>query len=95
MFKFLVEELNSKPVSWYRSIACLGQAWPLHLPKELVANQMGGIMRRFWRGTQSKDTRSDPATGDSWNELCEPKGIRGLGFRRSEDTNRAVLSKAA
>ncbi|OWM78946.1 hypothetical protein CDL15_Pgr003117 [Punica granatum] len=48
---------------------------------------------RFWWGCKKEE--GSYYTPKSWESLCQPKASSGLGFRRAEDSNRAMLSKMA
>lgn len=60
------------------------------LPKN-ICSDMDGIIRRYWWSANPN------ATGfmalKSWNEICTPKAMGGLGFRKFHDFNIALISK--
>nr|XP_024930509.2 uncharacterized mitochondrial protein AtMg00310-like [Ziziphus jujuba var. spinosa] len=61
-----------------------------HLPLDLCED-LDGLVRRFWWESKSK------ATGylalKSLNDICKPKELGGLGFRKFKDLNVALLAK--
>lgn len=53
-------------------------------------NSINGLISRFWWGNLGG--RKGIALV-SWNRLCEPKDLSGLGFRSLEEFDRAMLAK--
>lgn len=77
-------------------IKSMAQAIPTYvmsfflLPKSIFAN-LDGIIKKFWWGANSNS--SDFMALKSWQEICKPKALGGLGFRRNYDFNIALISK--
>ena len=99
-FKFLQERLESKLKGWRCKalswagrntlIKSVAQALPNYtflsfdVPGS-VCNKLDAVTRRFWWNPK-KDWKS-------WDHLCLPKSLGGLGFRSSKKFNDALLAK--
>lgn len=58
-----------------------------------ICNEIDLTTRRFWWHTKiPKGQFFDPRC---WDNICQPKSIGALGFRKVEDANQAMLSKTA
>lgn len=53
--------------------------------------ELDSIMRKFWWGFPQEKSRN--FVSRVWDALCWPKEVRGLGFRKFYDYNRALISK--
>ncbi|XP_031374099.1 uncharacterized protein LOC116188763 [Punica granatum] len=62
------------------------------LPKSTLSN-IDSITKHFWWGTSKKE--GNYYAPKSWDFICQLKAISGLGFRRAEDSNKAMLSKTS
>ncbi|PKI46656.1 hypothetical protein CRG98_032998 [Punica granatum] len=107
-FQFLVDKIKSKLASWKaKTISWAGRATlinsvinntPIYtmslfrLPKSTL-NTIDQVTRRFWWGS-TKESGSYFAP-KNWESICKPKSEGGLGFRKAEDSNKAMLSKTA
>jgi hypothetical protein len=60
------------------------------LPKSFC-RKLDQCFKNFWWGFPPKKTRN--LSLKSWNSLCSPKALGGLGFRKMEDVNLALISK--
>ncbi|PKI49597.1 hypothetical protein CRG98_029987 [Punica granatum] len=107
-FQFLIDKIKGKLASWKtKALSWAGRATliksvinstPIYtmslfqLPKSTLSN-IDKVTKRFWWGT-SKEVGNYYAP-KSWDSICQPKAIGGLGFRRAIDANKAMLSKTA
>ncbi|KAH7533562.1 hypothetical protein FEM48_Zijuj04G0144400 [Ziziphus jujuba var. spinosa] len=77
-------------------IKSVAQAGPVYtmstfkIPNSLC-NEMDTAIRRFWWG--AKEGSKHYLALKSWNLLCQPKALGGLGFRKFKDFNLALLAK--
>jgi hypothetical protein len=60
------------------------------LPKS-ICNQLNRTFKNFWWGFPSSKTRNFSLK--SWNSLCNPKALGGLGLRKMKDVNLALIAK--
>jgi hypothetical protein len=49
------------------------------------------MLKNFWWGFPSEKLRN--LSLKSWNSLCSPKALGGLGLREMEEVNLALISK--
>ncbi|KAH7537930.1 hypothetical protein FEM48_Zijuj03G0145100 [Ziziphus jujuba var. spinosa] len=56
-----------------------------------VCEDLDAIVRKFW--WESKPNASGFLALKAWRDLCRPKELGGLGFRRFKDLNLAVVAK--
>uniref|UniRef100_A0A803PNP5 Reverse transcriptase n=1 Tax=Cannabis sativa TaxID=3483 RepID=A0A803PNP5_CANSA len=58
-----------------------------------TCRELDALIRKYWwTGDVSKGRFTATV---SWDNICRPKRLGGLGFRRLEDTNQALLDKLA
>jgi hypothetical protein len=60
------------------------------LPKSIYS-KLDQSFRNFWQGFPPTKTRN--LSLKSWDSLCLPKAIGGLGFRKMKYVNLALISK--
>jgi hypothetical protein len=60
------------------------------LPKTFC-RKLDQCFKNFWWGFPPKKSRN--LSLKSWNSLCSPKALGGLGFRKMEDVNLALITK--
>ena len=58
-----------------------------------VCDKMDGLARRFWWNPNKQEGRF--LAWKSWDSLCCPSSIGGLGFKKSKALNSALLAKLA
>uniref|UniRef100_A0A803PBK2 Reverse transcriptase domain-containing protein n=1 Tax=Cannabis sativa TaxID=3483 RepID=A0A803PBK2_CANSA len=58
---------------------------------QTLCDELDKILARFW-WIGNKERKHYQAY-KSWNEICQPKGCGGLGLRRLNDMNEALLAK--
>ncbi|PON52721.1 hypothetical protein TorRG33x02_307640, partial [Trema orientale] len=56
-----------------------------------TSNKIDSLLRRFWWGSNIRGN-SKPCL-KTWDSLCSPKSVGGLGIRRTADVNRALMGK--
>jgi hypothetical protein len=105
-FQFIVDRVSSKMDGWHAKT--LSQAGRLMLIKSVAAaipsyamssfllpssicSQLDRSFKNFWWGFPSSKTRN--LSLKSWNSLCIPKALGGLGLRKMKDVNLALLAK--
>ncbi|KAH7510783.1 hypothetical protein FEM48_ZijujUnG0088600 [Ziziphus jujuba var. spinosa] len=77
-------------------IRTVAQAIPIYtmstfmVPKG-VPRQMDSIIKRFWWSIKPRAKRI--LALKSWSSICKPKSVGGLGFKRFEDINTALIAK--
>jgi hypothetical protein len=105
-FKYLIDNLDSKLKGWRSRvlswasrrtlIQSVAQALPTYsfstadVPKS-VCNKLDSSIRRFW--WNPKKDKGCFMAWNSWDSLCQPKELGGLGFRLAKDFNQALLAK--
>ena len=60
------------------------------LPKSFC-RRLDQLFKNFWWGFPSEKLKN--LSLKSWNSLCSPKAMGGLGFRKMEDVNLALILK--
>lgn len=104
-FSYLKERLSQKVSGWHAKtlsqggkeimIKVVGAALPAHamsvykLPKTLIAS-LHSIMASFWWSNMEYKRKIHWM---SWDKLCLPKELGGLGFRDLECYNQALLAR--
>ncbi|PKI59227.1 hypothetical protein CRG98_020390 [Punica granatum] len=107
-FQFLIDKIKNrlaawktKALSWARRatlIRSVINSTPIYtmslfrLPKSTL-NTIDKVTRRFWWGSTKEE--GNFYAPRNWGAICQPKAKGGLGFRRAEDSNKAMLSKTA
>ncbi|KAM6583466.1 hypothetical protein CsatB_010468 [Cannabis sativa] len=107
-YKRLKESLMKRLEGWklkllsFAGRATLIQSVALSLPIYTMSSckvplttcrELDALIRKYWwTGDATKDRYHAVI---SWDKLCKPKVDGGLGFRRLEDTNQALISKLA
>ncbi|XP_060972601.1 uncharacterized protein LOC133038457 [Cannabis sativa] len=107
-FNFLKTKLHDKLEGWrLKTLSKMGRAVyvnsvALALPSYTMSTfqlptsscrEFDAIVKRFWWNGSPERKKYWAAT--SWSSLCQPKQRGGLGFRRFEDINHALLTKLA
>jgi hypothetical protein len=60
------------------------------LPKK-ICSQLDKVFKNLWWGFPPSKTRN--LSLKSWNSICTPKALGGLGMRRMKDVNLVLISK--
>jgi hypothetical protein len=60
------------------------------LPKTFC-RKLDQCFKNFWWGFSPKKSKN--LSLKSWNSLCSPKALGGLGFKKMEDVNLALITK--
>ncbi|KAL3849582.1 hypothetical protein ACJIZ3_011464 [Penstemon smallii] len=104
-FSNLIEKLSLKLSGWKSKclsqagrtvlIKSVAQSLPIYhmnsflIPKT-ICYKLDSLMLRFWWG---KNSNHNILALKKWDTLCTPKSAGGLGFRKTEDFNSALVSK--
>ena len=104
-FQFLVDKLQSKLQGWKASlfsqaertrlIASILQTLPLYTfscfkVPETICKKMDSIVNAFWWG---HDLEVRKLHLMNWNKICQPKSWGGLGLKKFNLLNQAMLAK--
>lgn len=107
-FKFLEEKLEAKLTGWRsRCLSRAGRCILINLVAQAVpnytlssfkvlgkiCNKLDAISRRFWWKLKESDRKYIACT--AWDKLCCPKSQGGLGFKKANEVNSALLAKLA
>ena len=106
IFQNIIEKVKSKVKGWRaKSLSQVGRlvliksvatAIPSYamstflLPKS-ICSQLDRVFKNFWWGFPTLNTLN--LSLKSWNSICTPKALGGLGIRRMKDVNLALISK--
>ena len=105
-FQYLQEKLEnrltgwrSKSLSWAGRctlIKSVAQAMPTYTfstfdVPSVVCEKLDATTRRFWWSPKKEKGRF--LAWKSWEHLCNPKNLGGLGFRKAKKVNEAFLAK--
>ncbi|KAL0285509.1 UNVERIFIED_CONTAM: hypothetical protein Sangu_2776500 [Sesamum angustifolium] len=105
-FNHILDKLSGKLSGWKMKnlsqasrgvlIKSIGQALPIYmstflLPKSLCG-KMDSTLRKFWWGAR-QDKKF--LALKCWDDICAPKNLGGLGFRKMWEFNKALVSKLA
>ncbi|KAH7542692.1 hypothetical protein FEM48_Zijuj02G0101100 [Ziziphus jujuba var. spinosa] len=105
-FMMVKERLQNRLVGWQSQllsragkailIRTVTQAIPIYTMSTFlvltgVCRQMDSIVKRFWWSTKLGAKRF--LALKSWSSICKPKSARGLGFKKFEDINKALIAK--
>ena len=66
------------------------QATSLLLPKQ-VCSKLDALNQNFWWG--KKDDNKLRCCLKSWESICTPKSMGGLGIKKTEDMKRVLVAK--
>ena len=107
-FKFLLDKLETKLMGWRSKclswagrstlISSVAQAIPnyfmssFNIPAK-ICDKLDSTSRRFW--WKPKASVGKFIAWNSWDKLCQPKSLGGLGFKKAKDFNNAMLAKLA
>ena len=58
-----------------------------------VCDKLDALTRRFWWKPKEKEGRF--LAWRSWDKICNPKCVGGLGFKKFKDFNNALIAKLA
>lgn len=58
-----------------------------------VCDKLDSLSRRFWWKFNQREGRF--LAWKAWNDLCHPRNVGGLGFKKAKSTNFALLAELA
>ena len=67
------------------------QASSLLLSKQ-VCSKLDALNHKFWWGFKEENKKNGVCL-KSWDSICTPKAAGGLGLKKTEDMNRALVEK--
>ncbi|PON39525.1 hypothetical protein PanWU01x14_304160, partial [Parasponia andersonii] len=105
-FNYILKKLEERLTGWKEKV--LSRAGRLTLIKSMslaiplytmqfvsvslsICNKVDALIRKLWWGSNANGNRS--LCLKSWDSLCKPKAVGGIGLRHCHDMNRALLRK--
>jgi hypothetical protein len=105
-FQHIIDRVNSRMDGWhakslsqaerlmlFKSVAATIPSYAMSsflIPKS-ICSQLDRSFKNSWWGFRSSKSRN--LSLKSWNSLCIPKALGGLGLRRMKDVNLALIAK--